>query len=125
MVTKLDNKLIYNLTIKEWNNYSILNFSLVGTPYYLVTNEDKVLIFTHCNKLGDIKERKRVHELINKFQGYEIELICCYPNLAKEDYELGKYIKIDSDRQIQMTFSHVDKDNTFIQYAHILEKIED
>ena len=120
----MDNKLIYNLVIKEWDNFMIFNFTLSGIPYYLITNKDKVLIFTHSDRDGNIHEKERVIKYINQFPGREIELICCYPNRAKGDKELGKYIKIDSDRPIQMLFPKKDHDGTFTQYANILEKME-
>ena len=120
MITELLNE----YKIKEYDNFMIFNFSLSGVPYYLITDDDLVLICTHCNKDGIIHDRERVIRYINQFPGREIELICCYPNRAKEDYELGKYIKINSDNKILFQYETIEDNNEFTQIAYLLEKLE-
>lgn len=93
----------------------------------LITRQNKVLLFTHCDRDGNIKEKNMVKLLIHKykFMAYkdsDIELICCFPNLAKKDKELGKYVKIDSNKEITVEFSGI---NNSVQKITLFTEKED
>jgi len=122
MTTELEYGWIKVITIKEYDNFMIFNFSLSGTPYYLIGVDNEVLIFTHSDEHGNIQNKETIRKYINQFPGQEIEIICCYPNKAKEDYEFGKYIKINSNKKIYAKYS-TSADN--YQLVSILCKTED
>jgi len=105
--------------IIDWNNQEFVDYSFSGKPFWLLTNDNRIIICTHFSIMDGFAFPDLIEVLLNKYCNDIIEIICCYPTSAKQDKMFGKYVKIESNFPILITYDNRGE----IAIATISEKI--